>query len=226
MAIDVTTAKRVRYDGVETYLAVQLDSGVTVIQFDNPLTADGGAPIASLQENEYLPLTILDSQYRLAEIVYLTSYQTESLTGTIQRGAEGTITKSHPAGNKVVHAATVLDYVLVQEHDDDQSAHPEILTAANAYSDGLMADHVTDVDPHSVYATKSGTTFTGDVTFSGVDKTVTVEGVLTVPSGATLVVLGDLRITGRLFLNEREIIASNTPPSAPASNTIYIQTFG
>jgi hypothetical protein len=223
MPIDVTTAKRLRYDGLETYLDLQLDNGVTTIQFTTPLTADGGAPIATLQANEYLPLSILDANYRLAEIVYLTAYTSEALTGTIERGAEGTLDVSHPVGNKVVHAATVVDYVLVQDHDEDAGAHPEILNAAKAYTDGVMADHVADPDPHPGYAQTAGDTFTGDVVL---EQDVTVEGTLTVPAGATLAVVGNLVITGRLFLNGREIIASNNPPSAPSSNTIYIQTFG
>lgn len=224
MAIDVTTATRVRYDGVETQLALQLNAGVTTIQFTTALTSDGGAPIASLQANEYLALSLLDANYRLAEIVYLTDYVSGAVTGTVERGAEGTsASKTHPINNKVVHSATVLDYVLVQEHDHEVGAHPEILTAAEAYADGLMADHLNDPDPHTVYAKKSGTTFTGDVT---VNTNVTVNGILDIPVGAVLTVEGELRITGKLFLNGREIVASNTPPSTPSTNTIYIQTFG
>lgn len=227
MPIDVTTAKRMRYDGIETYLATNLGSGVTTIQFTTALTADGGAPIATLQANEYLPLTILDANYRLSEIVYLTAYTSGAVTGTIERGAEGTLgNKTHPVGNKVLHAATVVDYVIVQDHEGDPTAHSAILTQANAYTDGKMADHIAAADPHPVYAKKAGDTFTGNVTFSGIDKVVTVAGTLHVPAGATLTVEGDLRVTGRFFLNGREVIASNTPPPNPSANTIYIQTFG
>lgn len=226
MAIDPTTAKRMRYDGLEAYLDLQLNPGAVTIQFKSQLTSDGGAPIATLQENEYVALSILDANYRLAEIVYLTAYASGAVTGTIERGAEGTLPdKTHQKDNKVVHAATVLDYVLVQEHDDDEGAHPEILAAANAYTDGKLADHINGTDPHSQYAKKSGDTFTGDVTVVA-GKTVTVAGTLRVPAGASLLVEGELRITGRLFLNGREIVASNTPPSAPSANTIYFQTFG
>jgi hypothetical protein len=227
MPIDPTTAKRVRYDGLETYLDLQLTPGVTTVQFTTVLTADGGAPIATLQADEYLALSILDANYRLSEIVYLTSYTSGALTGTIERGAEGTTAdKTHVAGSKVVHAATVVDYVLVQDHDESVGAHPEILEQANAYTDGVMADHVNAPDPHPIYAKKAGDTFTGDVVFSGADKIVTVEGTLRIPAGATLEVLGDLKVTGRFFLNGKEIIVSNTPPSSPAANTVHIQTFG
>jgi hypothetical protein len=226
MAIDVTTAKRLRMDGVETYLDLALDDAVTTIQFKAALTQDGGAPVGDFQADEYMALTILDANYRLREVVYLTDYREGAVTGTIERGAEGTIGRSHEVDSKIVHAATAMDYILVQEHDGDQSAHPEILSAANSYTDGKMADHLADPDPHSVYAKKAGDTFTGDVTFSGTDKVVRVDGTLRIPAGATLSVEGDLRITGRFFLNGREVIASNAFPTNPTANTIYIQTFG
>ena len=227
MAVDVTTAKRMRYDGVETYLDLQLNPGVTTIQFKTQLSADGGAPIATLQANEYLALSLLDANYRLSEIVYLTSYSSGALTGTIERGAEGTTSdKTHPVNNKVVHAATVVDYTLVQDHNNNPTAHPQILQQANAYTDGKMADHVNALDPHTQYAKKAGDTFTGDVIFGGTAKKVTINGNLDIPVGASLTVEGELRITGKFYLNGREVVASNTVPSAPSQNMIYIQTFG
>ena len=223
MAVDVTTATRLRYDGVETYLATQLDQGVTTIQFTTPLTADGGAPIDTLVGNEYLPLTILDANYRLKEIVYLTAYSSGAVTGTIERGAEGTLDVAHPVDDKVVHAATVVDYVLVQDHDQDASAHPEILAAAEAYTDNAITAHNEDSGAHPQFALKAGDTFTGPVVF---EQDVQLQGTVTVTSGASLVIDGDLIINGRLFLNGREVIASNAAPTSPSANTIYIQTFG
>lgn len=224
MPVDVTTATRLRYDGVETYLATQLSAGVTTINFTESLKADGGAPIDSLQGDEYLVLTILDENYRLAEIVYLTAYTSGNVTGTIERGAEGTLDVSHPVDNKVVHAATAMDYVLVQDHDIDASAHPEILIAANAYTDAEIAAHdQPDSGAHPGLAKTAGDTFTGDVVFN---TNVNVKGTLTIEAGASAVIDGDLVINGRFFLNGREVIASNTPPSSPSANTIYIQTFG
>jgi len=216
-----------RYDGVEAYLNTQLDPGVTTIYFKTSLTADGGAPIATLLANEYLALTLLDANYRLSEIVYLTAYSTGNLSGTVQRGAEGTTSnKTHVVNSKVVHAATAMDYVLVQDHNVLPGAHPEILTQANAYTDGKMADHINALDPHTQYAKKAGDTFTGDVIFSNATKKVTVQGNLDIPVGASLTVEGELRITGKFFLNGREIITSNAFPVAPSQNQIYIQTFG
>jgi hypothetical protein len=227
MPVDVTTAQRLRYDGVETYLATQLDPGVTTISFTTPLKADGGALIDTLVGTQYLPLTLLDVNYRLLEIVYLTAYVSGDTVGTIERGAEGTSDVTHSAGNKIVHAATVMDYLLVQDHDTDSSAHPEILAAAVAYTDGEITDHEQpEVDSHPAYVKKAGDTITGDLTLAGTGTTHTVEGTLRIAAGATLSVEGDLRVTGRFFLNGREVIASNTPPSSPSANTIYIQTFG
>jgi len=224
MPVDVTTATRLRYDGVETYLATQLNQGVTTIEFATILTADGGAQIDTFVGDEYLALSILDANYRLKEIVYLTAYTSSALTGTIERGAEGTSDVTHPVDNKVVHAATAMDYVLVQDHDIDAGAHPEILTAANAYTDAAIAVHnQPDSGAHPEFAKKAGDIFTGDVTFQ---TDVQVDGVLTIPSGASLTVEGELRINGKFILNGREVIASNTPPTSPSANTIYIQTFG
>lgn len=225
MAVDVTTATRLRHDGVETKLGNDLAQGVTVVEFSEPLTADGGAPIATLLANEYLVLSILDPvTYRLAEIVYLTDYTTNGLTGTIERGAEGTLDVAHNAGSKVVHATTAMDFVLVQDHDESPGAHPEILEAANAYTDAEIVSHnQPDSGAHPGLATTDGPTFTGDVIFEG---NVQIDGILNIPVGATLVVDGTIQINGRLILNGREITAANTPPATPSANAIHIQTFG
>jgi hypothetical protein len=224
MAVDVTTATRLRYDGVETYLANQLDAGVTTIEFTTFLSTDGGTPIDTLVGDEYLALSILDANYRLAEIVYLTAYDAGAVVGTIERAAEGTADRTHPVDNKVVHATTVMDYVLVQDHDIDPTAHPEILTAAMAYTDSERVEHEDPVnDTHPEFAKKAGDTFTGPVIFDG---EVTFNNDVTVSAGSVLTVEGDLSITGRLFLNGYEITASNGRPASPSANQIHFQTFG
>lgn len=223
---------RLRYDGVETYLATQLNQGVSTIEFTTALTADGGAPIDTLVGDEYLVLTILDANYRLAEIVHLTAYDSGALTGTIERAQEGTSDITHPADNKVVHAATVLDYTLVQDHDGDVSAHPEILIEAKAYTDTEIAAHEDDEEnSHPNLVRRTGDSLEGDFTLSAVDangdnNVFTVEGTLEIAGGAELVVNGDLVINGRLFLNGREIRADNNPPPAPTPNVIWFQTYG
>ena len=224
---------RLRYDGVETYLETQLNPGVTNIEFSTPLTADGGAPIDDLVGDEYLALSILDANYRLEEIVHLVQYSSGSVTGIIERAQEGTSDLTHPAGNKIVHATTVLDFTLVQDHDSDVNAHPDLLDQANAYTDNAIAVHndedLSDI-PHPYFIKRTGDTFVGDVGFApdagGNPTTVTVEGSLVIASGADLVVEGDLVINGRLFLNGIEIMAGNERPATPSANQVHIQTFG
>lgn len=224
---------RLRYDGVETYLATQLDAGVTTIQFAQRLETDGGTPIDSLTGDEYLALSILDANYRLQEIVHLVAYESEALTGTIERAQEGTQDRTHPADNKVVHATTVVDFTLIQDHDSQANAHPELLEEAKGYTDQALADHNDenfDDLPHPYFAKRTGDSFIGDVIFSvdenGDPTTVTVEGSLEIAADAVLVVEGDLVVNGRFFLNGIEIMAGNTRPAAPAANQVHIQTYG
>jgi hypothetical protein len=218
---------RLRYDGVETYLATQLDAGVTTIEFTTPLTTDGNFPIDTLTGDEYLSLSILDANYRLQEIVHLVAYDSNAVTGTIERAQEGTTDLTHPVDNKVVHATTVLDFTLVQDHDDDANAHPEILAAAIGYTDQEIAEHEQEVnDRHPYYVKKTGDTLDGDFTVDGESNTMTVVGNLVVGSAGTLTIDGDLVINGRLFLNGFEVSAGNTRPTDPGANHIHFQTFG
>lgn len=224
---------RLRYDGVETYLATQLNAGVTTIQFTQRLETDGGTPIDTLTGDEYLSLSILDANYRLQEIVHLVAYDSEAVTGTIERAQEGTQDRTHPVGNKVVHATTVVDFTLVQDHNTQPGAHQDLLDEAKGYTDQALADHNDenfDDLPHPYFAKKTGDTFTGDVIFSvdddGDPTTITVEGSLEIALDAQLVVEGDLVVNGRFFLNGIEIMAGNTRPAAPAANQVHIQTYG
>ena len=217
---------RLRYDGVETYLANQLDVGVTTVEFTTHLTSDGGGTVDTFVGDEYLALSILDANYRLKEIVHLVAYDALSLTGTIERGQEGTIEWTHPAGNKVVHSATVYDYVMVQDHATDPSTHPELIDQCNGYTDTAIANHNDenfDDSPHPYFAKKAGDTFTGPVVF---DDVVTFNSDVTVAAGSVLNIEGDLNVTGRLFINGKEIVVSNTGPTDHGANTVWIQTFG
>lgn len=225
----MATGTRLRYDGVETYLAAQLDLGTTTIQFTSALERDGGTQIDTLTGDEYLALTILDANYQLQEIVHLTAYNAGALTGAIERGQEGTSDQTHPVDNKVVHAATVEDFMLVQNHDSDSVAHPEILAAAQAYTDGALTDHEDIVNnPHPEFVLRTGDTLDGDYILAAGDpgNTFTIEGTLSVGPDAELVVDGDLVINGRLFLNGVQISASNDRPAAPTPNHVHIQTYG
>lgn len=223
---------RLRYDGVETYLATQLEPGVTTIEFTTALVSDGGAPIDTLIGDEYLALSILDANYRLEEIVHLVAYDSGAVTGTIERAQEGTSDLTHPADNKVVHATTVMDFVLVQEHDIDPLAHPDILDAAKAYTDSEIIEHNEELnDPHPYFVKKTGDTLAGDFTLTATDSNgdsnvFTVEGSLQISADAELVVEGDLIVNGRFFLNGIQISAGDARPTAPQANRVHIQTYG
>lgn len=224
---------RLRYDGVETYLDIQLESDVNTIQLTEPLRHDGGIPIDTLQTDEFLALSILDSNYRLREIVHLTAYTAGDTFGTIERAMEGTINVTHPAGAKVVHASTVEDFLLIQDHDKDLNAHRPVIEAiAQGLIDTALNNHVGDTDPslsvddpHPYYVRKSGAYFIGPVTFSE-DNTVTVQGSLNVPAGAVVNVEGDLNVTGKFTVNGRQLWISNTPPPTLSPDIVWIQTYG
>ena len=223
---------RLRYDGVETYLATQLNQGVTTIEFSEPLKQDGdNAFIDTLVGDEYLALTILDANYRLREIVHLIAYDAGAVTGTIERAQEGTSDVTHPVDSKVVHSATVMDFMLVQDHDSDPNAHDALLTEAKAYTDTEIAGHDAAEDSHALLVRRTGDSLDGDFVLSAVDgdgdpNIFTIEGTLQIGADAELVVEGDLVVNGRLFLNGREVRADNNPPPAPTPNVIWIQTYG
>lgn len=224
---------RLRYDGVETYLDLQLDRDATTMQFSSALLHDGGQPvldIANTSSEEYLALSILDGNYRLLEIVHVLEYTSGSLVAVVDRGMEGTTKTTHPSGAKVVHAPTVDDFLMVQDHDSSDTAHLDLITSvASGLVDAALEAHVNDPpqDPHPYYVLEDGAVFTGDVTFDN-STTVTVEGVMNIVEGAQLVIHGDLIIegTGRIFINGHELIISKTEPSPMRPDIVWIQTFG
>lgn len=221
---------RIRYDGVETYLGAELAAGANTIQFNAPLAMDGGVSVPTLSTGDYIVLSILDANYVLSEIVYLTAYTEGDTTGYIDRAQEGTTAKAHALGSKVVHSATAEDFIAVQDHDADPTAHSEALTAiAQGVVTAAITAHVEDPpqDPHTYYVRKDDAQFDGEVVFGG-DSNITVNGTLTIAEGGQLIVNGDLRIegTGRLFINGKQLFISNTEPDQPSSNIVWMQTFG
>ena len=217
---------RLRLDGVENYLASQLDSGVTLINFTKRLEHDGGVGVPTLTADQYLPMSILDENYVLKEIVWLTSYTADTTSGIIMRGQEGTGDLQHAKGVKVVHAPTAEDFLSVLAHDQNPDAHKDlIIQIATDIAQQIMAAHLAAANPHPQYMLKDGGTFTGDVTINN----LTVTGTLTIPEGASLDIYGTLRImapTGKIFIHGKQLIISNTEPTSPPSNTVWIQTFG
>jgi hypothetical protein len=223
-------ADRLRLDGVEGYLASELRAGSNIINFDRALTQDGGGPVASLNTDEYLVLSILDSDYVLREILYLTSYEQGQTTGTVDRGQEGTTTWNHAAGSKFVHTPTSLDFIVVQEHDQDPNAHlGQIQAIADSAAANAIEGHVAEVNPHPQYVLATDTEFENGISIPpGQVLDILPGATLHIHEGAELLVDGTLNITslGKLIINGKRLIISNTEPDAPTSNTVWIQTFG
>jgi hypothetical protein len=139
------------------------------------------------------------------------------VTAGIERGKEGTTSKTHPNGAKVVHAATVLDYIVVQDHATDQSAHRGVIQAA---ADAAIKAHLTahendpTSDPHPVYVRRDEARLT----------TVEVTETLLIRPNAKLVVQGDLVVEGRLIINGYELVIGPKSPVNQPDNLVWIQT--
>jgi len=225
MTLPVEKTTRLRFDGIETYLALQLEGhdGATTITFAGPLLHDGGQSIPDFAygDPQYLTLSILTSNYVLSEIVYLVAYDSASSSGTITRGEEGTLIAMHSFGDKVVHAPTVVDYEMnaeaLQAHIDDPQAHISVIQGV---VDNGIAAHEAKDDPHPQYLKKASET--GDTIIIEAGQTLWIK------YGATLLVEGDIviRDTGRLFINGHQIIVSNDAPVEPIADVVWIQTFG
>lgn len=231
----MATGKRLRYDGVETYLDLNLGSGETVVQFTKELECDGGTDINTLNPGEYISLSILDANYVLYEIVHLVSYTTGAKTGTIERGQEGTTARDHLKGQKVVHAPTSDDFFDVQTHLDDPNAHQSyIQSTVDAAVNTAMQNHknpAVEPDPHTQYMRDDQ-----PITFPPYDLTVpsggniivNEGGKITINQGGELIVEGDLiiRNTGRLFINGKQLYIGNTEPTNATANMVWLKTFG
>lgn len=128
---------RLRYNGVETTLGSGLTDGSdTSIDFAAVLTHDGGTNVPTISSPDYIPLSILDANNKVVEIVYLTAYTAGATTGTITRAREGTSGAARASGLKVVHAPTVADQeagrVIAAHHYNPGTL---TLTAVNATTD-------------------------------------------------------------------------------------------
>lgn len=228
MALPLNKTRRVRYDGLENYLAADLSSNETTstIRFARVLEADGGKVIAPLAEDEYLVLAILTPNYVLSEIVYLISYDPDAdpTTGTVTRGEEGTSIASHGVEAKVVHAPTAMDYNIFEDHLTDAEAHKDLIAAiADQAAASAIRGHVAEADPHPQYLRKD------DLIIPDGDTLVIENGAtLWVKHGATLKVDGTLDITaiGTLIVNGHQIVVSPTEPVNPPANMVWIKTFG
>lgn len=218
---------RLRYDGIETYLDAQLEQDSTLITFTTALDHDGGQAIPTLAGDEHLALTILDSNFVLQEIVHLTAYVEGALSGTVLRAQEGTLAKTHAAGNKVVHSPTAEDFLAVQEHDSDPQAHEGAMQAiADAAVANGIAAHVAEENPHPQYARLDDLSEFTEGAYFPPGSELLIDGTLRIGPDATLIVEGDLVVDGRIFINGRQLYVGNDAPDPPDSNMVWIQTFG
>lgn len=119
---------RLRYDGLSTTLGADLTG--TSISFATPLTHAGGTAVPTIGAGNYIPLSIMTSAGRLAEIVYLTAYTAGATTGTVIRGQEGTSSATRAATARVVHAPTVTDVAGVESGRVAGTGSPEGVVAA------------------------------------------------------------------------------------------------
>lgn len=104
---------RLHYNGVSGTLGGSLSNSATSVTFAAALTHSGGTNVPTIASPDYLPLSILDSSGRLAEVIYLTAYTSGATTGTITRGREGTTGVTHASGDTYTHAATAADLGLI-----------------------------------------------------------------------------------------------------------------
>lgn len=111
---------RLRYDGLISTTSRATSSSATDLHLAPALVSAGGTvlptfypPLGSTEPVDVLPLSILNEDGSLAEIVHAYSHSslgTESSLLSVIRGREGTTAKSHPAGVRVVSAPTAADY--------------------------------------------------------------------------------------------------------------------
>lgn len=212
---------RMRYDGLETRLASAMDANQTQIFFEQVLTHSGGEEVIDVPVNQggsdYIPLALLDQNNRLAEIVHLIGYGRAQVSGVVRRGQEGTNSRQHPQGVKIVHASTVQDYLNVQAHVDDPQAHKQVIGGlANSIMQGHLTAHESNpaADPHPIYVRRDNATLT----------TVEVTDTLVIRPNAQLVIQGDLVVEGRILINGYEIHVGPTPPPTQPDNLVWIQT--
>lgn len=102
-------ATRLRYNGVVAALASGLSSGATSMTLTASLKHNGGTNVPTVASPDILPVSILDENGVLAEIIHITAYTSGGTTATILRGREGTTAKTHASGSFVLNAPTILD---------------------------------------------------------------------------------------------------------------------
>jgi hypothetical protein len=101
---------RLRYNDLQTVLSGTLSNVATTLPtLTGALTYNDGTTVPTLTGSDYIPLSVLDTDGRLAEIVHLTAYNSGTLATTILRAREGTTAQSHAAGAVVMNTINVQD---------------------------------------------------------------------------------------------------------------------
>lgn len=100
---------RLKFNGVAATLSGAHSSGTTTLTVAVALSHSGGVAVPTIAAPDYLPVSILDSNGVLSEIVHITAYTSGATTATITRGQEGTAGVAHSNGDKAVVAAMVSD---------------------------------------------------------------------------------------------------------------------
>ena len=113
---------RLRYNGIYGKLAAPLSDISTGISLESPLVYNGGVSVPSLSGTDYFPMSLIDEEGQLLEIVHVTGHTTETTNLTVLRGQEGTTAAVRPLGTILAHAPTTADFSVAQLNDVAQIA--------------------------------------------------------------------------------------------------------
>lgn len=101
---------RLRYSGLKAALDVAIDTDDTAVTFDAPLTYYGGTiTVPDIAGDDYLPLSLLNTDGLVTEIAYLTSYDHTTGAGTLTRAQEDSTGVAHAAGDLAINGPTPTD---------------------------------------------------------------------------------------------------------------------
>lgn len=149
---------RLRFNGLTAALGATLAIGATTATLANVLSHSDGTAVPTIANGDYLPLTLLNPDGSLAEIVYVTGYTTGTTAITAMvRAREGTVDQSHASGAEIRHAPTVFD------HPHDPVYSPTVAQlAVDEFNDGAVDAAWVDCDPTNAPAASRTWTEDGD----------------------------------------------------------------
>lgn len=195
---------RLRYNGLKATLGAALTSTGTAVTFAAALTHAGGTAVPTLAGGDLIPLSILDSNGNLVEIVHLTAYTAGATTGTIVRGREGTTGVAHASGASVRHAATTADFEEPDRIINAQTGTTYTVTATDTGDDRML----TLTNAAAITLTlPAGLPVGSTVTFAqmGAGQVTAVAG-----AGATVQGKPSLKTADQYSVAEAQVIAADT----------------